>query len=324
MLIEADTVNLSDAGDAGVYKLVSGEANIVRAWNISVRGSVTARGQDVTLIANEVVFEDGAVIDTSGNDGSPNWPPGTPPTTQVAPGAKGTDGAPGGPGANAGNILIVCTKITGTVTVNAKGGAGGRGQDGGGGGPGQDYNGPTPTLQLAPNQPLPNPPAHGLPGSQGAQAGQAGAHGQNGNGGNLVISTTGELEPERIKYTLSGGSDLRAAVPGNPGQGGKGSPAPVYLRLPYYNTVGRGTEGPKGPSGPPADPTSPPKEGKDGVVKVLPLTNAIMAKRCSIEQVRRVLEVAESLYINDKPEEAVDRLIWVSALAALMPSNSHA
>jgi len=142
MVIEKDTVVLSDAGGVDTYKLLSSEPNVVRAWRILIRGTVTASSQKVTLIANEITFEKEGVLDTSGNTGSPSWEHGVKPTRQVATDALGTTGSDGGDGGNAGDIQILALSIVGIVTVNAVGGSGGRGQDGGEGGPGRDYNGP--------------------------------------------------------------------------------------------------------------------------------------------------------------------------------------
>lgn len=198
------------------FALSSAAPNIIRAWRVEVRGIARSAGQDVTIVANQVVFASDGLIDTSGNDGVEQWAPGNkPPPNQ--PGTPGTPGDAGDDGKNAGNIAIFAASITGTVNVRAVGGAGRRGRDGGDGAKGATGTpgGVINTFQSC------TPPTGGK-GFPGGQGGTAGPPGTSGRGGNLDVWIPSGSAAPNIFANLSGGAAPASANPGDPGIGGDG------------------------------------------------------------------------------------------------------
>jgi hypothetical protein len=344
MLIESDTVILSEKG-TNTYKLAPKEANVIRAWKIIIQGEVLAPGQDVTLVAHEIEFEGGSVLDTSGADGQGSKA-GSKPTLSINPGQKGSDGADGTAGQDGGNVTIVCELLTGLIKIRTEGGRGGRGQDGGDGARGADAPIPPDIHFQGLSVPVLAP---GTPGSPGGKGGKAGSHGRNAKGGQINIITGNHIDTANLALDTSGGSDLEVAVPGEPGGGGQGAPGPKYIA--HYVVLNEDEGGgmyhpppgtgwipdetfpseymrwhrifpgtPKGPSpkGPPADPTPEPQAGSDGLISTESLTDPALAKNCSVQQLRETLLVAERYYINNQPEQAVSRLIWVAKIGTMM------
>ena len=192
-------------------------------------------GGEFTLIAHDLVFADGAVLDVSGLAGDK---PATEASGTSFPGQAGTGGDPGKPGKNGGSINIYAQVITGTATLNANGGSGSAGGDGGSGAPGQA----------------------GAPGQDGEDGGTAGGGGQGGDGGpgGTVVVQSGNASGAVLSLSAAGGP---GGVPGNAGQPGRGGAA--------GEQQGRWSQNPRGSGNPtepnlfwiPGPPTYPGKAG---------------------------------------------------------------
>lgn len=351
--IETDLVVLDDiaAASGQAFALSSASANIIRAFRVEIRGKARAVGQDLTIIANQVVFfAPQALIDTTGADAPALFAPGnsprTPDTPAQGPGHSGTPGNAGADGGRAGNVAIFAVSITGPVNVRAVGGAGSRGQDGGDGGTG----GKGADARDA-HEPLGDcPPPSGGTGQQGGQGGTAGAPGSSGAGGNLDIWLPAGSSAPAIAATLTGGAappPAAAGARGNGGLGGNGafciSPGLPGLQgvLPALNLqvvrVGPGHRGGQGLSGPAAEAqmkqplpgTNGLLNGKEADLSPPPtpfhvLAGDVLAANCSPQQLWTVLLKAEQHYLNDRFEEATPRLLWISAMAQLLSATAGA
>ncbi len=213
----------------------SSEAITVYAYSINVPANLPPfPGGKLTLIAHDLVFADGAVLDVSGAAG------------QVAlkassadnPGGNGAAGQTGATGDDGGSINIYAQVITGSATLNANGGSGSAGQEGGDGAPGQA----------------------GAPGQDGDNGGAAGGGGQGGDGGSggTIVVQAGDISGAALSISAAGGS---GGVPGNAGQPGRGGAA--------GEQTGRWGQGPRGSDNPtqpqltwiPGSPTYPGRTG---------------------------------------------------------------
>jgi hypothetical protein len=135
----ADTLVVSSQSNF----LRAGGPVLLQAYRVEIQGIVSSRGQDVTIVANQLAFTTpDAAIDTSGDDALNAHVPGDKPDPPVdqpgidLPGTTGTTGARGADGARGGNVKIYATRIFGTLRIRAIGGKAGRAQDGGDGGRG--------------------------------------------------------------------------------------------------------------------------------------------------------------------------------------------
>ena len=219
--IEADVVVLNDdlVSSLRAFALNRGAPNVIRAWRVEIQGIARSAGQDVTIVANQVVFASDGLIDTSGNDGVEQWTPGNKPPPPDQPGTTGTTGDSGDNGKDAGNITIFAGSIIGTVNVRAVGGAGRRGRDGGDGAKGATGT-PGGDIQTY----LSCTPPTGNKGFPGGQGGTAGLPGTSGRGGNLDVWIPPGSAAPTIVANLVGGAAPASANPGNPGGGGDGGP----------------------------------------------------------------------------------------------------
>ena len=321
------------------WKLSETTPTVIRAWLVEVKDVAITSGQDVTIIANQVVFSgDGAAINTSGGDAATTYVSGNKPVMPQQPGQPGVAGQPGGDGKNAGKVAIYASQITGTVRVKAHGGAGARGQDGGdgfAGSPGPTVQGPDCNL----GQPCIPPP--GPPGQQGGDGGMAGAPGKSGNGGNLDIWVPANHGPLKLDCDLSGGAAPEAAEPGTPALGGLGGfntrnetvpvggPGPTLrMRLiPHTGAQGPSLQGNPAPSQPLL-----PAAGANGLLheerqpprNAAPhqLTDTDLSGNCSVQQLWSIAQTAETAYLNDELPIAGPRLMWVAAVAKLMGARA--
>lgn len=182
-------------------------------------------------------------------------------------GKPGQDGASGGAGANAARILLKARSYPGTtITLTARGGAGGRGADGGrghdGGNGGAGGNG-----GKGGDGSFAWPPADGGSGGRGGNGGRGGPGGRGGDGGNggaggdlfilLLVDAQGKhgLPPNDVNWSSDGGQGGEPGLGGPGGQGGRGGNGgmpgcggAVFATVPGFGTFGArcGEPGPRG------------------------------------------------------------------------------
>lgn len=194
---------------------------LLQAYRIhfSAQYPLKCPGGNVTLIAQEIVFDNGSVIDVSGAPGQGVGKAGfgTPPNTgsQGPNGGDGSDGTVNQAGNNGGSISIYANIISGPASLLANGGVGGPGQDGGDGAPGQTD----------------------VDGKAGGNGGNAGAGGPGGNGGNGGSITVIGCDLNAANLTLSvtgaaGGAPGNHGAPGPGGQGGRPACRQIHLHGP--------------------------------------------------------------------------------------------
>ena len=353
-IIDNDRVVISDTGDASTYHLTSGSDTVIHAWNVTVRGKNTSPGRNLTIVANTVIFDTGAFIDTSGTAGAdvPNIKLPTPTTA----GVPGIDGQAGNSGEAAGSITLVARDISyapadGGISLNTRGGMGGRGQDGGDGATGAPGPPDNEVVIHYTSEGLMNPPPAGFPGGAGGNAGSAGVSGSGGSGGNITVTSANSPDLS-ASSTLAGGAPGPAALPGNPGSGGQGGSGPLVniisgipqggpangstveggspsasIVLPdsgHQTTVayhaGPGPQGPTGKQGTAFVGNA----GVSGQVIRNVYSDAALAAVCTVGQVRKVLAAAEYAYLNDNIDEAWSRVRWVSTIASLLAASGAA
>ena len=206
-------------GSPADFGMASSQGITVYAYQINVPVNPPPfPGRNIILIAQEINFADGAVLDVSGGAGQV---PGPAPSG-INPGDNGAAGNPGNSGQNGGSINIYAQVITGTATLNANGGSGSPGGDGGNGAPGQA----------------------GAPGGDGEDGGAAGGGGQGGAGGQggTVVVQCGDASGAVLSLSAAGGP---GGGPGNAGQPGRGGAA--------GEQTGRWSQNPRG-SGNPTEP----------------------------------------------------------------------
>lgn len=184
---------------------------IVRGDHITISGSISLPGYNVTIMARQINCQSGATISTTGNVGAPSY------TIAAAVGQDGAgagqSGVPaGGRGQDGGQITIIAGEITGSLQLDASGGAGGNAQDGGIGQSGS-----------------PGPPAYqnhpGGPGTPGHVGGLAGVPGAGGNGGAVRVGALQNIATASITGKSSGGAAGNPGHNGASGAGGPGGPA---------------------------------------------------------------------------------------------------
>lgn len=137
---EYDTLNLSQ------LTLSPADDVIIRARRVYVDANIRLPGSTLAVYANEVVGQQGK-IDLSGGAPPTNFAPGQRATDGTSIGQGGAQGRNGSPGQPGGSLRIYARIITGTLSIDLRGGDGGRGEDGGNGaagapGPGGGPNAP--------------------------------------------------------------------------------------------------------------------------------------------------------------------------------------
>lgn len=198
---------------------------LIYADTVTLGGAVTNPGRKIQIVARRLAVTAASTIDVSGPAGSPNTPPGVlPDQPNQSYGSAGANGVDGGAGGNGGSIILYVAELTGaaegstpaTLTLNADGGAGGRGQDGGAG------------IQGAPGQPGVTPvwypnmePGPGC-GGLGGDAGNAGNGGNGGNGGAVTVNVVASIQPSLLTTSVTAGGGGAGGTAGQYGQGGPG------------------------------------------------------------------------------------------------------
>jgi hypothetical protein len=206
-------------GSPADFGIASSQGITVYAYQINVPVNPPPfPGGNITLIAQEIIFADGAVLDVSG---APGNVPGPVPSGNN-PGDNGAAGNPGVIGQGGGSISIYAQVITGTATLNANGGSGSPGGNGGDGARGEA----------------------GAPGQDGLAGGNAGGGGQGGAGGpgGTVVVKCADASGAVLSLSAAGGP---GGVPGNAGEPGPGGAA--------GEQQGRWSQNPRG-SGNPTEP----------------------------------------------------------------------
>lgn len=185
---------------------------IIIGQKVSLNGKYTTNGFPLAVIARELSVASNTVIDTSGSRGDPNYLTGNRALDGANRGSPGANGEKGGQGTNAGNVIVVCDKLAGTLDIRSNGGPGGNGRAGGNGMVGRiGANG-----RKRPNC------ENGSPGGAGGDAGFGGEGGAGGVGGQVLVQTRRELLPDQVTALTAGGTGGIAGVHGSPGEGGEG------------------------------------------------------------------------------------------------------
>lgn len=199
---------------------------VVRADVLRIASTISLPGQNVTLLAREVICGPGAKIITKA-------PPPEKSFTKVtaASGAKpGDSGAPGRNGDNGldgGAVTLYAQSFEGTLTIDSSGASGGDAENGGPGARGKN-----------------GLDAHGMTAGgdagQGGQGGPAGTPGNGGNGGNVsvyILSVDGAF-PSIAHITTGGdpGATAQNGAPGGPGTPGKGTTYYQHQKVPCPET----------------------------------------------------------------------------------------
>jgi hypothetical protein len=250
---------------------------VLQAYRIHVPAKVLALpGGSVTLIAHEIAFDDGAVLDVSGEAGQAMVIA----NSGQTPGADGDTGIKGNKGQDGGSISIYASVITGSATLKANGGNGGPGQNGGNGANGQDGN----------------TECNGL---NGGASGVGGEGGDAGWPGSISVSVV-DSSQANLTPLLQPGDPGQPGVPGTPGRGGAaGQVVTTYI----YPPPGRAGV-PMPPTPVPGNPTA---KGDDGYVRGNPgkLGGQPPAGTPSLSQADRASFVATILPMLDSSYWAV-------------------
>lgn len=170
---------------------------VVRGGRISLAGTLTTKGQSLTIIARELTSVGGATIITIGPDGEGKK------GVAAKIGESGLDGGDGTPG---GDVTVLVGTLSTSLHVDASGGAGGAAGNGGEGT--QGTAGPNATRQSI-----------GGDGGKGGLGGLAGKPGNGGNGGKIFIGALTKIEPATVSWKSAGGA---AGEPGKNGPSGAG------------------------------------------------------------------------------------------------------
>ena len=306
---EFDHVAISSNGGAGTAKLSGERPNVIRAYQIIVRGENKCFEQDVTLVANIIIFEEGSIIDTTGGDGSSPLPK---PKTPEEPGddnkvesANGNDGHP------AGNITIIAQTIKGTVNLRGNGGKGGKAQDGGDGADAQKVGFLTKSSKSYRNK----DDSVVSPGGDGAPPGMPG---KSANGASVTISVISN-EGYRLKTEIRGGGGVEPALAGSTGLGYVQRPAGDRAdfprgRIPIVTYTIDRKPGGMGKGGNP---------GNDGKADVRVIDTKTLAQHCTGNMLRKIQAEGEQDYINDNVSEALPRFNWVAEIASSVPKETN-
>lgn len=219
----------------------SDKSTEVHAETVIVRGTVSSKGNDITIKCRSLHFEPNSIIDASGGVPAVSFEPGIRPETACYPGAKGEDGREGSNGMSGGKVHILALSVSGKPVIVSNGGKGGRAMDGGNGCKGdkgrngdvvsryeEDYKG----INI-----------HGGEGLPGGDAGMPGYRSKGGDGGSIIVHTISP--PPSIHMSVTKGEPSDPASPGNPGIGGDGGD-PGSLTYPECDYYVAGTNGPTG------------------------------------------------------------------------------
>jgi hypothetical protein len=113
---------------AGQRRLPSNSDFLVFGDTVTIGSQLINAGRDIRIVARQVIFQPGAVLDTAGPDPDPDtdFTPGVPAEQQdESAGAAGQDGSDGGPASSGGDIVVVAESLIGqagttggTVQIN--------------------------------------------------------------------------------------------------------------------------------------------------------------------------------------------------------------
>ena len=256
---------------------MKGYHHVIYASTVYVKKGFLNPGRNLTIYAAQIVVDrGGGNVDVSGATGT-----GYAPNNRHSAGGlkknsydgdNGFDGQDGGPGGDSGDITIHAGRIKGgAVSLNSKGGAGGRAQDGGHG-----WKGETPPERARPNTPkqivvgykteeigsrfvsvpvygwggdtlkignhdfwtaylyVTHQAPRGADGGNGGNAGLAGRPGNGGKGGKVRIRTLLEPEAPIAANQCAGGAAGESGGHGTPGSGVDGGLGAKFL---YHGSV---------------------------------------------------------------------------------------
>lgn len=193
--------------------ITGAKAFVVRTDILRIASSISLPGQNVTLLARQIICGPGAKIITKGPRPANSFTKAAAPGGST-PGDHGASGRNGDNGPDGGAVTLYAQSFAGTLMIDSSGAAGGDAESGGQGARGK--NGLN---------------AHGTTAGgdagQGGQGGPAGTPGNGGNGGNIrvyILSADGNLPA--IGHTTAGGAPGASAqngAPGGPGTPGQGT-----------------------------------------------------------------------------------------------------
>jgi hypothetical protein len=196
----------------------------IYGYDISLNGTFRLPGKTFLVHASNVRFNNGTVINLTGSDGSPIDTP-----VGAIAGGNGADGGMGKPGASGGNLILVCSQLSGSGTIIANGGNGGPGQDGGDGAEGpRGQPGPS-SLPLG---------VHGTTnaGGKGGSGGHGGPGGSGGAPGAAYLFFSGKASvPPAIVIQCSPGA---TGIHGQDGHDGPTGPPGPSEPVSYFDRHG--------------------------------------------------------------------------------------
>jgi hypothetical protein len=305
------------------------KALIVRATVVEVDGHLRLPSGLLEIFARRVIAHSDAVLDVSGEVGSPDYSDRAPALSGSGPGEPGKPGDNGGNGSNGGKISIFAETIEGSIQLLAKGGNGGAAQSGGNGIKGTKGN----------DHDRCTPPTRGGP---GGSAGSAGIPGKGGDGGDISLVVLSPLKSELIHAHVDPGTPGNPGQHGNAGEGGDGGKGGIvyserepcvpnlFNRKPMLICpprpprklceLGNASEGPPGASF-----SNRPSISEAGNIGHLTIVNgqgddiredieAKLACAASLLYLELALREAETLYANSDESNALDQLIWLGRL----------
>ena len=303
-------------------KIGPGRDLVIVADVLTIAGEIKAPGQNITLVARQIISMPGAIIDCSGLNATPL---GARAQDGISAGSPGLDGLKGDPGGKAGNISIICSDLIGELSLLAKGGDGATGQGGGLGQKGA--KGPKGNDASASHK-----PTSGLVGFKGGQAGNGGPGGDGMDGGKILVKWKTGTAPRALAL---GGNRGEIGKPGDPGEGGDGGdpgekcytefvPNP---RSPSIQRFERHCDdvvlipAPKGDSGDKASgldktgtPIIPGRKGND----ITPILSQVdvpqLAPYVPITQLYMTLSQCENDFINRHVKLLPERFHWITAI----------
>ncbi len=302
---------------------------------LTIAGTVTLQGRNLSVFARKITAAPGATIDVSGAAATPVYPRTA--ADGAFPGARGHDGQPGNRGGDAGRVILLAGEMAGRLAINARGGQGGLGQNGGDG-----IKGGTPSA-VGPrnkdekqNQDGENEGPEGDRGFMGGDAGEAGRSGDGGAGGMVWVLTREGSPRADVVVANEGGEPGPSGSHGDPGQGGDGGAGGlgVYCYTQMHHGGGpegetwetfecrqstsRGPDGPRGFAGQlPREQSARGAKGGPGAADVS--ATALVGDFETVapaSYANLVLRKAQIDYLNQELSKAAALLAWLDELGA--------
>jgi len=186
----------------------------IRAYALTLTEDISVPSKSIHIYARKIHVANQLTLSVSGVDGAA-YP--TSAGNGRSPGAAGTQGKKGRPGKKAGNITVVAEDVTGQrLTVLARGGTGGPGQNGGNGAAGRvGSEGADATGYKDSNGKV------GGKGQKGGDAGRGGMGGDAADGGKVELRLPFPQAERDIVVNVASGD---AGAPGANGRAAKGGP----------------------------------------------------------------------------------------------------